>query len=106
MLYGLNSHIIERIQAVFVKYSEIDKVILYGSRAIGNYKIGSDIDLTIVGNDIDLLLLHKIENELEELLLPYKFDISIINHIRNENLLDHIDRIGVEFYIKSSNSSL
>jgi len=106
MLYGLKTHIIEKIQDVFVEYPEIDKVILYGSRAMGNFKIGSDIDLTLTGDNIDLSLLHKIESELDDLLLPYTFDISIFDHIKNKNLLDHIDRIGVEFYVKSSNSSL
>ena len=105
MLYGLKTHIIEKIKIVFVEYPEIDKVILYGSRAMGNFKIGSDIDLTITGDNIDLSLLHKVENELDDLLLPYTFDVSVFDHIKNENLLDHIDRIGVEFYVKSPTSA-
>jgi len=61
MPYGLKPHIIEKIKNIFVNYPQVEKVILYGSRAKGNYKTGSDIDLTVLGNDINLTLLHKIE---------------------------------------------
>ncbi len=101
MLYGLKPNIIESINNVFAKYPRIDRVVLYGSRAKGNYKHGSDIDLTIISEDINLQILHKIENEIDDLLLPYKIDISIYSHIKNENLLDHINRIGLDFYIKN-----
>ncbi|MCS6796683.1 MAG: nucleotidyltransferase domain-containing protein, partial [Raineya sp.] len=49
MKYGLPNSAIEAIQKVFSKYPEIEKVILYGSRAMGNYRVGSDIDLTLCG---------------------------------------------------------
>jgi len=101
MPYGLKSNIIEKINNVFAKYLQIEKVVLYGSRAKGNYKTGSDIDLTVIGNNITLTLLHKIENELDELLLPYTIDISILSHIKNEKLIEHINRIGKEFYTKN-----
>lgn len=102
MPYGLNPHIISKIKSVFIKYPQIDKIVLYGSRAIGNYETGSDIDLTVIGNDIGLIIINKLENELDDLLLPYSFDISIFQHIKNEKLLDHINREGKEFYIKAS----
>ena len=102
MPYGLKHIIIDKINAVFINYPQIDKVVLYGSRAKGNYKNGSDIDLAIIGGDIDLALINKVENELDDLYLPYTFDISIFRHIRNENLLDHINRVGVVFYVNLS----
>jgi len=98
MPFGLKKNIIEKINTVFAKYPQIEKVILYGSRAKGNFQNGSDIDLTIIGERIDLLLLHKIEDELDELLLPYTIDLSIYSHIKNKNLLEHIKRVGIEFY--------
>ena len=100
MPYGLKKNIIEKINSVFVRHPQIEKVILYGSRAKGCFQNGSDIDLTVIGENIDLLLLHKIENELDELILPYTIDLSIFNHIDNENLIEHINRVGVEFYTK------
>ena len=52
MMYGLNDSHIKKIQSVFANYSAINKVILYGSRAKGNYRNGSDIDLSLVGKDL------------------------------------------------------
>ena len=76
MPFGLKKNIIEKINTVFAKYPQIEKVILYGSRAKGSFQNGSDIDLTIIGERIDLLLLHKIEDELDDLLLPYTIEIG------------------------------
>ena len=101
MSFGLKISVVEKIKAIFAEYPQIEKVILYGSRAKGNYKKGSDIDLTIISEGMELSLLHEIENKLDDLLLPYTFDISIYSHIKNKNLLDHINRIGINFYLSS-----
>jgi predicted nucleotidyltransferase len=98
MEYGLKPEVIHRIQGVFAKYPEIESAILYGSRAKGDYRPGSDIDLTFKGKNINSSLLAKVSNDLDDLLTPYKFDLSSFSHIKNEELLDHISRVGVEFY--------
>jgi len=98
MKYGLKEDIIEKIQNVFTIFPQVEKVILYGSRAKGNYKNGSDIDLTLRGENIDLSVLNKISLRLDDLYLPQIFDLSIYNKIDNKELLEHIDRIGIEFY--------
>ncbi len=95
---GLKDIDIKKIQRVFSNYEDIDKAILYGSRAKGNYRNGSDIDLCLVGNTLDLNILLRIENELDDLLLPYKIDLSIFHKIENADLIEHINRIGVVFY--------
>lgn len=100
-MYGLKDVHIKRIHAVFSSYNAIDKAILYGSRAIGNYRIGSDIDLSLVGNHLDFNVLLAIENELDDLLLPFKIDLSLLSNIENPDLIDHIKRVGIDFYIKS-----
>lgn len=97
-MYGLKDIHIGKIRSVFAKYANIDKAILYGSRAKGNYRIGSDIDITLMGENLDLSTLLKIENELDDLLLPYKIDLSIFHKIENSDLVDHINRIGIIFY--------
>ncbi len=102
MVYGLKNNIIEKINNVFSNYPEIEQVILYGSRAKGNYRIGSDIDLTFTGKNITLKLLYKIENDLDELNLPFTFDISIFSHIKNKQLIEHIQRVGKILYSKGS----
>lgn len=98
MKYGLNEQIIKQINSVFAHYPEVEQVILYGSRAKGTYKNGSDIDLTLKGNSLDLAIINKISNDIDDLLLPYSFDISIFSQISNADLVDHISRVGVVFY--------
>ncbi|WP_187759902.1 nucleotidyltransferase domain-containing protein [Thiospirochaeta perfilievii] len=87
---------------VFKKYKNIDSVVLYGSRAKGSYKNGSDIDLTITGKDISIKTLYKIEENLEDLMLPYKIDLSLYCNIENENLKQHIKRVGINLLTYST----
>jgi len=98
-MFGLKQQHIDLINACFAQYPQIEQVILYGSRAKGNYKNGSDIDLTIVG-DLDFRSLLKLENQLDDLLLPYKMDISLHHKINAPDLLEHIQRVGLLFYEK------
>lgn len=98
MKYGLKNQTIHAISEVFRKYPHIGVAILYGSRAKGNYRHNSDIDLTLKGENLDLTELLKIENELDDLFLPYKIDLSVYHKIENKDLLNHIDRVGVIFY--------
>jgi predicted nucleotidyltransferase len=97
-MFGLSEADVQKIKSVFVKYSEVQKVIIYGSRAKGNYKPSSDIDLTMFTDRKDISFLFKIENEIDDLLLPYKVDLSIFELLENESLKDHIQRIGQVFY--------
>jgi predicted nucleotidyltransferase len=98
--FGLTKTTIERIQNVFLHYPEIEKVLLYGSRAMGNYREGSDIDLTLLGNHLTYRQLSQIETELEELMLPYSIDLSLFVHIDNKDLIQHILHNGKIFYKK------
>ncbi len=100
MLFGLREDDIDKINSVFAHHPNIKKVILYGSRAKGNYKPCSDIDLSMVGDNLDLQQQVQIEMELDALLLPYKIDLSILTNIKNENLLNHIERVGKVFFEK------
>ena len=99
-MFGLQTDTILSIQDVFAKYPEVERAILYGSRAKGNYRSGSDIDLTLTGEHLNLTTLQKIENGLDDLFLPYKIDLSIHQQIQNSELLDHIIRVGKVFYEK------
>ncbi|MGI9277748.1 MAG: nucleotidyltransferase domain-containing protein [Endozoicomonas sp.] len=99
--YGLSNDVVAGIRRVFASYPQIGKAILYGSRAKGSYHGGSDIDLTFVaaeGHHLDIDLIFRIDEELDELLLPYSFDLSVLVEIDNNNLIDHIERVGVVFY--------
>ncbi|MBL9179336.1 MAG: restriction endonuclease subunit S [Verrucomicrobiaceae bacterium] len=102
MPYGLPSESIEQIRAVFARHPELKQAILYGSRAMGTQREGSDIDLTLTGKDLNLRVLSRIETELDDLLLPYPFDLSLRRQIKNDSLLNHIERVGVLFYEKDN----
>ena len=58
------------------------------------------------GENLDLGRLQKIENEIDDLMLPYKMDVSLLKHIRNDDLLEHIQRVGIVFYENDRSSSL
>src|ERR1044072_6499693 len=96
--FGLKESTIAQIQGVFSAHPQVHQVIIYGSRAKGNFRNGSDIDLTIKGDTVTLSELMKIETELDDLLLPYKIDLSLLRKINPPDLLDHIRRVGAVFY--------
>lgn len=98
MTFGLDTSTIRKIQSVFEKYPEIQKVIIYGSRAKGNFREGSDIDITLKGEKLDYSLLSSIEQDIDELNTPYLFDISIWDKLNSSSLVDHIERVGKVFY--------
>jgi len=98
MKYGLEDSVIEKICSVLHEFPSISKAVLYGSRAKGTYKKGSDIDLCLFGVGVDHILVYRIEESLDTLLLPYQFDLSAYNNLSNKDLIDHIDRIGVVFF--------
>lgn len=100
MEYGLKENVIQRIQSVLANFPEIEEAILYGSRAKGNYKNGSDIDLTLKGKQLTLTILGKVDEQLDDLLLPYTFDLSIYHQINSPELLDHMNRVGKLFFYK------
>lgn len=102
MKYGLSEQNIKQIQQILEKYDALDTAILYGSRAIGTYREGSDIDLTLKGNNLDIVTLNRLCNNFAESLLPYKFDLSIFNMLTNHDIIDHIQRVGIVFYQKNA----
>lgn len=100
--FGLKETTIQKLCGVFAKYPQVTKAVLYGSRAKGNYKNGSDIDLTLHGGtDLTLNILYKILDEIDDLLLPYTIDLSIYRTLSDPDFIDHIQRVGVTFYDKS-----
>jgi predicted nucleotidyltransferase len=101
MEFGLNQETIDKINSVFVKHPEIDKVIIYGSRAKGNYRTGSDIDITLIGNDLEYDLKGVVSSEIDDLNTPYLFDISIFQLLKSPSLEEHINRVGKIFYQKN-----
>lgn len=94
---GLPEAAVNKICGIFRDYPGISRVILYGSRAMGTYRHGSDIDLCLDAEPLGLTELLAIENKIDDLLLPWKVDLSLMHALDNPALLEHIRRVGVDF---------
>ena len=96
--FGLETMEMDKIIMSIASIDGVDKAVIYGSRAKGNYKPFSDVDISLVGKSLsysDLLRLHSI---IDDLLLPYEIDLNIFDLIQNENLKEHILRCGRVIY--------
>src|SRR5580693_1134968 len=100
MEFGLSDIVIERINNVFSKEPKIETVIIFGSRAKGNFKPGSDIDFALKGDGITHNDNLNISRMLDELNLPYLIDLINYNSITDKDVVEHIDRVGKVFYRK------
>lgn len=99
--FGFRVSDLDSIIAILKQEPEVDEVILFGSRAKGNYKNGSDVDLAIKGSNLSHATIRNISYELnEETLMPYTFDVVNYHLIKNVNLTEHIDRMGISIYNK------
>lgn len=102
MEFGLNDKTLGLIRTVLSTFPEIDQVILYGSRAKGTFKNGSDIDLTLIGNNLNQSILFQLMDKIDDLMLPYSFDISIFEQVSNPEFRAHVNRVGKPFYEKNA----
>ena len=102
MPYGLKDIELAKLNEVFAANARIERVVLYGSRAKGNYKPFSDVDITLEGDELTHTDLSRLSLAIDDLLLPYQFDISIFHTLKNEALIDHIRRMGITIFEKKS----
>jgi len=97
-IYGLNDRDIQTLFGILNKYDEVENVYLYGSRAKGTHKLGSDIDLAIMNEGVSEKTIRTIKSEIEESSLPYFVDITNFTTLNHKELAEHIQRVGVSFY--------
>ncbi|GHU38855.1 hypothetical protein FACS1894190_01410 [Spirochaetia bacterium] len=101
MMYGLSDQTLETLEALFKKYAGIQEVVLYGSRAKGNYKSGSDIDLSLHTDDsFTSSDLSNLSNDFDDSNMPYFVDVNIFSKLNSDSLKDHIQRVGKTLYKK------
>lgn len=94
---------ISQLVSIFSTYPEIERVIIFGSRALGNAKPGSDVDFAFSGENLTSKLVSRIHTYLEEeTLLPYFFDCIHLESTQNKALLDHIKRHGINLYVSDT----
>lgn len=98
--HGLPAAVVERIHATLARFPEVEQATLYGSRAMGSYRPGSDIDLTLSGAQLDGRVLARLDAALDDLLLPWRFDLSLQAELQSAALLEHIARVGHVFYTR------
>ena len=98
--FGLSPATLDKLNTVFSRHHAISSVVIYGSRAKGNYRAGSDIDLCIMGDAIPFEVLMHIEDQIDDLMLPYTVDLSQYDQLGNANLVAHINRVGVKIYAR------
>ncbi|MDO9576629.1 MAG: nucleotidyltransferase domain-containing protein [Candidatus Cloacimonadales bacterium] len=100
MKFGLKIRDIDNIIKAIREFPEIEKIVIFGSRAMGNFKNGSDVDLAVFGNDVTDVTIKRFSDLLnEELPLPYFFDVVDFNSISNSDLIEHIEEEGKIFFV-------
>ena len=103
--HGLPLQTVEQIKRALGRFPEIEQATLYGSRALGRHRAGSDIDLSLGGSALSETVLARIDTALDELLLPWRFDLSIREQLESPDLIDHIERVGVPLYQRPIDNS-
>lgn len=98
-MFGLSNQVIEGLKNVFRRHDNLEKVIIFGSRAKGNYHEGSDIDLALMGKDLTFHQLMQVSSDIDDLGLLYKVDLIDYNKKKGTPIGRHIDRVGRTFWM-------
>ena len=104
--HGLSRQTVGRIQDVLAHHPEVVRAVLFGSRAKGTARLGSDIDLALYGEGLDWRVLGRIEDELDDLLLPYSFSLLHHGTRTDSEVASHIARVGSPFYQRGETAVL
>lgn len=94
--FGLPRKALERLVGMITARAGVQRVLLYGSRAMGNHRPGSDIDICLVAPTMTLSELMRLDNDIDDLLLPWKVDLTMLHRIDNTLLREHIERAGID----------
>lgn len=101
MIPGLPDHATESIIGILRVHPAISRAVLFGSRAMGSYRPGSDIDLMIESDELPHGEYLSLLNEIDDLLLPWQCDIIRSEQISNDALREHIARVGIIVYSRN-----
>jgi len=96
--FGLPPHVTQSLKRIFQAHADIEQATVYGSRAKGNYRYNSDIDIMLTAPDLSWQEFTRIEVEIDDLLLPWKVDLALKHQVENRELLEHVARVGVRVY--------
>ena len=96
--YGLPEIDFNKVVSILKSNSKVEQAVLFGSRAKGTFSNGSDVDIAVMGETLKLKDILEILDEIEQLFLPWKFDLVIFNRIKEQALIEHINRVGVKLF--------
>lgn len=102
--HGLSDETVARVAAVLSRFLNVERAILFGSRAKGTHKPGSDIDLALIGQALDWRTVGKIDEALDDLLLPYRFSLIVYDGKTDRAVAAHIERVGMSFFDRETAS--
>ena len=98
---GLRQPDLDIVLSILDKFPNVKEAIIFGSRAKGNFRNGSDVDIALKGENINLETVSTFSYKLKvETILPYKFDVLDYQSINNSKLTEHINRKGISVYIR------
>jgi len=98
--FGLESDDMKEILSILAAHPEVETAVLYGSRATGRFRYGSDIDLALTGKNLTNRIVLDVHAELDDSDVPYLFDVVAKNEVKDENLKREIDKTGKVFYMQ------
>ncbi len=102
---GLVESDLQNVVSVLIQFPEVELASVFGSRVKGNYKNGSDVDIALKGKQLSFMIVARINSILnEETSMPYRFDVLNYETITNNELKEHIDRVGLVIYNKNNTS--
>ena len=100
--HGLTGRTMGLIAGVLARFPEVEKAVLFGSRAKGTHKSGSDIDLSLEGEALEWRSVDRIYDALDDLLLPYRFSLILFDRNLDPEVAAHIARVGVCLFQRGS----
>jgi predicted nucleotidyltransferase len=96
--HGLGEKTIAQVASVLARFSEVRKAVLFGSRAKGTHKRGSDIDLALIGDQLDWRTVGRIDSALDDLPVPYRFSLIRFSEATDPEVADHVQRVGIPIF--------
>lgn len=103
--WGLSAAALKTIRSILAQEPRVKKAILFGSRAKGTYRPGSDIDLALEGEELDLDTVGRLARAFDESALPYQVDLCWLAAVDHGPLREHIERVGQVMYEKQRNDN-
>jgi predicted nucleotidyltransferase len=104
--HGLSAKTVAQITGVLASFPEVERAVLFGSRAKGTQKPGSDIDLALVGEALGWRTIGNLYDALDDLLLPYRFSLILFDSTTDPDVTAHIARVGVVLFQREPSNGI